>query len=51
MSKVIYAKLPTKIVGRVCLNCGTDINHKRHDAKFCSATCAIAYNMRKKKNA
>lgn len=24
---------------RVCLNCGTDISHKRRDAKFCCSAC------------
>lgn len=30
--------------GRRCLNCGTDISHKRKDAKFCSDSCRASYN-------
>ena len=29
---------------RQCVNCGTDIQHKRRDAKTCSDGCRIAYN-------
>lgn len=29
---------------RECVNCGTDIQHKRKDAKTCSDGCRIAYN-------
>lgn len=29
---------------RQCVNCGTDISHKRRDAKACSDSCRISYN-------
>lgn len=29
---------------RLCLNCGTDISHKRSDAKFCGDSCRMEYH-------
>ena len=33
-----------RLSNRECVNCGTDISHKRKDAKTCSDGCRIAYN-------
>lgn len=46
--KVIYAKKPTRYVGRVCLNCGTDLSNRRVDARFCCLACSNAYRQRNK---
>lgn len=37
-----------RFVNRECVNCGTDISHKRKDAKTCSDGCRISYNEWKK---
>jgi len=33
---------------RCCLSCGTDITHKRSDAKYCSDRCRMRYRRNKK---
>jgi len=37
-----------KKTSRKCLSCGTDISHKRKDAKFCSDACRKDYHERNK---
>ena len=42
--RIILVKNPITInATRRCLNCGTDISHKRKDARFCCPACYEGY--------
>ena len=40
---IVKAKLATKTSGRVCLNCGINIDHKSRKVEFCCPACKAAY--------